>query len=187
MLKKTGIGAALVALVVIFAACAGPAPASEPVPGQEPTVAPNQEPVLNPKPRPQGPIKGTWIEVAVDPDSQLVSIPVSELENNWNIHFRLQTTKDDINFMAYIFEGELYVRANVCPPCRSIGYSLDEGEGLLICDRCATRFDAGTGDGIGGACVDYPKASVPYEIVDGSVVLKGAELLTAYQDTLSPG
>jgi nitrite reductase/ring-hydroxylating ferredoxin subunit len=207
MLKKIGIGAVLAALVVIFAACAGPSPASEPVQGQEPTAAPNQEPasgqeptvapnqepvpsqepVLNPKPRPQGPIKGTWIEVEVDPDSQLVSIPVSELENNWNIHFRLQTNKDDITFMAYIFEGELYVRANVCPPCRSIGYSLDEGEGLLICDRCATLFNAGTGDGIEGACVDYPKASVPYGIVDGNVVLTGAELLAAYQDTLSPG
>ncbi|MFC1938621.1 Fe-S-containing protein [Chloroflexota bacterium] len=201
MLKNIGIGVALVSLVFILAACAGLDPASEPAPSQEPAPnqepglapdpepasAPNQEPVLNPKPRPQGPIEGTWIEAGVDPDRQLLSLPVSDLENNWNIHFKLKTNKDDITFMAYIFEGELHVRANVCPPCRSIGYALDEGEGLLICDMCATLFDAGTGDGIEGACVDYPKASVPYELVDGNVVLKGDELLTAYQDTLSPG
>jgi nitrite reductase/ring-hydroxylating ferredoxin subunit len=193
MLKKVGIGAGLVALVVISAACAGPtqesalAPSPEPKAAAEPAPAPNQQLALNPKPRPQGPIEGTWIEADVDSDSQLVSLPVNEVEDNWNIHFRLKTTKDDITFMAYIFEGELHVRANVCPPCRSIGYALDEDKGLLICDMCATLFDAETGAGIKGACVDYPKAAVPFEIVDGNVVLTAAELLAAYQETLSPG
>ncbi len=197
MLKKIGIGAVLLSLVLIFTACTNStptaAPEPTPTPSPEPTPTPNPEPnpgptpAVAPKPRPSGPIKAAWIQVQVDQDSQTVSLPVSELEDNWNIHFKLKTTEDDINFMAYIFDGEIYVRANVCPPCKSIGFSLDENEDILICDRCATIFDASTGAGIKGACVDYPKASASYEISDGSLVIKGSDLLAAYQETLLPG
>ncbi len=120
-------------------------------------------------------------------DSQTVFIPLSELEDNWDVHFKLQTTDGETNYMAYIFEDEVYVRANVCPPCRSIGFSLDEGKQLLICDRCATLFEAATGAGVSGACVDYPKAPVAYEIIDGNIVIHGSDLITAYQETLLPG
>jgi nitrite reductase/ring-hydroxylating ferredoxin subunit len=125
--------------------------------------------------------------VEADAANQTVCIPVSELEDNWNTHFKLETTEGDLNFMAYIFDGEIYVRANVCPPCKSIGFALDEAKQLLICDRCATIFDAGTGGGIEGACVDFPKAAVPYEVTDGKVITKGDDLITAYQDTQKPG
>jgi nitrite reductase/ring-hydroxylating ferredoxin subunit len=114
-----------------------------------------------------------------------VSIPVSEVENNWSVHFNLKTRDEDMNFMAYVLDGETHVRANVCPPCRSIGFSLEEA--VLICDRCATTFRAKTGDGIEGACVDFPKASVPYNVSDGNVVMKSTDLITAYQDTIEPG
>jgi nitrite reductase/ring-hydroxylating ferredoxin subunit len=90
-----------------------------------------------------------------------------------------------MNFMAYVLAGEIYVRANVCPPCRSIGFSLNEE--ILVCDRCATTFEAKTGEGIVGACVDYPKALVPYEIEDGNIVMSSTDLTTAYQDTIEPG
>ena len=90
-----------------------------------------------------------------------------------------------MNFMAYVLDGEIYVRANVCPPCQSVGFSL--GKDVLICDRCATTFEARTGEGIEGACVDFPKASVPYEIIDGNIVMKGTDLIAAYQDTTEPG
>lgn len=129
------------------------------------------------------PIKATWVTAQVVGDT--VSIPVSEIEDNWNIHFKLETQGGDINFMAYIVDGEIYVRANVCPPCRSIGYSLKKD--ILICDRCATTFKAKAGDGIEGACVDFPKASVPYEIIDGNIVMRGDDLLSAYQNTLKQG
>jgi nitrite reductase/ring-hydroxylating ferredoxin subunit len=125
--------------------------------------------------------------VEVDQDGQTVSIPLSAVENNWNVHFKLETTDGEVNYMAYIFEDEIYVRANVCPPCRSIGFSLDEGEELIICDRCATLFEPATGAGISGACVDYPKASVPYVITDGNIVMNGGDLIAAYQETLFPG
>jgi len=130
-----------------------------------------------------GPIEALWIESQVVGDT--VSILRSVVEDNWNIHFNVNTQGEDMNFMAYVLDGEIYVRANVCPPCQSIGFSLEEA--VLICDTCATTFKAQTGEGIGGACVDYPKASVPYETQDGNIVMNSANLITAYQDTIEPG
>jgi nitrite reductase/ring-hydroxylating ferredoxin subunit len=130
-----------------------------------------------------GPIKAMWIEPQVVDDT--VSILRSEVEDNWNIHFNVNTQGEDMNFMAYVLDGEIYVRANVCPPCRSIGFSLDEA--ILICDRCATTFESETGEGIQGACVDFPKASVPYQIDGGNIVMNSADLIAAYEDTLEPG
>jgi len=129
------------------------------------------------------PIKATWIEPQVVGDT--VSIPVSEVENNKIIHFKFGTQDKDITFMAYKLSGELYVRANVCPPCRSVGFSLQKD--ILVCDTCMTTFEAKTGEGIEGACVDFPKASVPYEIIDGNMVMKDTDLIAAYQDTIEPG
>ncbi|NWF77898.1 MAG: DUF2318 domain-containing protein [Chloroflexi bacterium] len=128
-------------------------------------------------------IEATWVEPQVVGDT--VSIPVSEVENNWNVHFNVNTPGGDMNFMAYVLDGEIYVRANVCPPCQSIGFSLDED--ILVCDRCATTFRAQTGEGISGACVGYPKAAVAYEISGGNIVMNSTDLATAYQDTIEPG
>ena len=130
-----------------------------------------------------GPIEATWIEPQVLGDT--VSIPVSEVEDNWNIHFNVELEGEDMNFMAYVVDGEISVRANVCPPCQSIGFSLEEA--ILICDRCATTFESETGEGIQGACVDFPKASVPYEIDGGNIIMNGTDLISAYEDTLEPG
>jgi nitrite reductase/ring-hydroxylating ferredoxin subunit len=128
-------------------------------------------------------IKATWIEPQVVGDT--ISVPVSEVENKWNTHFRVETQDGNMTFMAYTVGGEIYVRANICPPCHSTGFSLKEG--VLICDRCATTFDAKTGAGVKGACVAYPKAAVAYEISDGNIVMKSVDLITAYQDTIEPG
>jgi hypothetical protein len=57
----------------------------------------------------------------------------------------------------------------------------------MVCDRCATTFKADTGNGIGGACVDYPKALVPYEIANGNIIMKQADLVVAYENTINPG
>jgi nitrite reductase/ring-hydroxylating ferredoxin subunit len=130
-----------------------------------------------------GPIEALWIEPQVVGDT--VSILQSVVEDNWNIHFNVNTQGEDMNFMAYVLDGEIYVRANVCPPCRSIGFSLDEA--ILICDRCATTFDSETGQGIQGACVDFPKAPVLYQIDNGNIVMNNADLVAAYEDTLEPG
>lgn len=167
MLRGIVISALLLAITLSIAACGGS----------------TSTPTLNPKPKPSGLIKATWIEPLVADET--VSIPVSEVENNWNIHFELSTSAGDIAFMAYELGGKLYVRTNACPPCWSVGFSLQRD--ILVCDTCRTTFKAKTGDGIEGACVDFPKASVPYEITDGNIVMGGDDLLAAYQNTLNPG
>jgi nitrite reductase/ring-hydroxylating ferredoxin subunit len=127
-------------------------------------------------------IEATWINPQVFGD--IISIPISEVENDKIMHFEFTTQDEDMTFMAYDLSGEIYVRANICPPCHSIGFSLQES--TLVCDTCGTVFDARTGAGINGACVAYPKAAVAYEIRDGSIVMKGSDLLAAYQDTVNP-
>ena len=134
-------------------------------------------------PPPSGPIRATLIVPQVT--DGVVSIPESEVESKGNVRFMVETQDGNMNFMAYALNREIYVRANVCPPCQSIGFSLDET--ILVCDRCATKFKAQTGEGISGACVDFPKASVTYEISGGHIVMNSTDLITAYQDTLEPG
>jgi hypothetical protein len=151
MLKKAMLGLVLLAVILTIVSCSNGNPPSG------------------------DPISATWIEPQIAGDT--VSIPLSEVEDNLNVHFNVETQGEDMNFMAYVLDGDVYVRANVCPPCRSIGFSLED----------ATTFGAETGDGISGACVDYPKASVPYEASDGNIVMQGADLVAAYEDTLEPG
>jgi len=127
-------------------------------------------------------IEATWTNPQVLGD--IISIPISEVENDKIMHFEFTTQDEDMTFMAYDLSGEIYVRANICPPCHSIGFSLQQS--TLVCDTCGTVFDARTGAGINGACVAYPKAAVAYEIKDGSIVMKGSDLLAAYQDTVNP-
>jgi len=160
MLRITTVGALLVTLALIVAGCSGSGDTT-----------------------PSGPIKATLIEPQVT--DGVVAIPESEVESNRNVRFKVETQDGNMNFMAYVLNGEIYVRANVCPPCQSTGFSLDEN--ILVCDRCATKFKAQTGEGISGACVNFPKASVTYEISDGDIVMNSTDLITAYQDTLEPG
>jgi nitrite reductase/ring-hydroxylating ferredoxin subunit len=159
MLRKAMLGLVLLAVILIIASCSSSNPPSG------------------------DPISATWIEPQIADDT--VSIRLSEVEDNWNVHFNVEIRAEDMNFMAYVLEGEIHIRANVCPPCQSIGFSLQEA--ILICDRCATTFDTETGEGIQGACVDFPKASVPYQIDGGNIVMSSADLAAAYEDTLEPG
>ncbi|MBM4432762.1 MAG: DUF2318 domain-containing protein [Chloroflexi bacterium] len=132
----------------------------------------------------KNPVKATWIKAQVVGDS--VSIPVAEVNNNTIVHFGVPVAAgSEMTFMGYNLDGKLNVRANVCPPCRSIGFSLSKE--TLVCDSCRTTFQAKTGDGISGACVAYPKAAVSYEISDGRVLMKRNDLVTAYQNTIEPG
>jgi uncharacterized membrane protein len=189
MLKKIAIGLLALTLMLIAAACAN----SVAVPGtsgiQPSASAPSStssstaEPIKATTEKPSGSIKAKLIEAQVNGDS--VSIPVSDVESDWNTQFAISTQSGKMNFMAYLLNNKIYVRADVCPPCRSIGYSLDGN--TLVCNTCATTFKAATGDGIAGACVDYPKALVPYQISNGNIVMKQADLVVAYENTLNPG
>jgi nitrite reductase/ring-hydroxylating ferredoxin subunit len=165
-----------------------PTPAPEPIPVPAPGPEPNPSSEPEPTPLPTPPaktIEGVWIDPEVS--GQTVSIPLSDLEKDWNVHFKVDIKGDEMTFMAYIYDGDVYVRANICPPCRSIGYAIDEKKGILICDRCATVFEAATGDGVKGACVDYPKATVAYQIADGKISMTESDLTAAYKATILPG
>ena len=144
-----------------------------------PTVATRNSNVSTPS----GPIKATWVDAELQNDTVL--LPIDVLTTYTNIHFKIDADGKTYTYMAYELGGTVYVRANVCPPCRSIGFSL-EGE-TLVCDRCRTVFDAISGVGIKGACVDYPKASSDYSLNGGQLAMNLGALAVAYNDTMKPG
>jgi hypothetical protein len=196
MIKKMIVSIVIVGVLLAVVGCnslaAPPTPDTTPIPSTTPTPVPTSPttPSLPDKPSPtlpssppSGPIKATWIDSLVEGDT--VSISLAEVEENWNNNFKLETAGGTLNFMAYILNEELIVRANVCPPCKSVGFSLDDD--VLVCDRCATTFDAETGDGIQGACVDFPKTSVAYEITDANIVMSIDDLVAAHEETIKPG
>ena len=128
-------------------------------------------------------IAPTWIHADVTDNT--ASISLSEVETNVMSHFTLNSPSGEMNFMAYKLSGEIYVRASICPPCYARNFFL-KGD-TLVCEACGTVFSAETGSGISGACVNYPKASVPYEITGNSIIMGVDDLLTAYNNTLEPG
>ncbi|MDO8568874.1 MAG: Fe-S-containing protein [Dehalococcoidales bacterium] len=128
-------------------------------------------------------VKATWVKPQISGTN--VSISVSDITSKTIVHFPVKVALGEENFMAYTLGDKLYVRANVCPPCRSIGFSLSGDR--LVCDTCKTVFNAKTGEGISGACVSYPKAAVAYQNTDGKLVMKGEDLVKAYQNTLEQG
>ena len=77
------------------------------------------------------------------------------------------------------------MRANVCPPCKSIGFSREGDE--LICDNCSTVFDASTGDGISRACRNFPKARVNTETNGDNTTMSLSDLSDAYENTQKAG
>jgi len=153
----------------------GTSPNKTPASTTEESVASTQQP--------EGPIPAVWIDTVVE--GKEVSISLAEVKQNLNTNFRLETEDKTWNFMAYILDEKLHVRANACPPCRSIGFAL-EGD-ILVCDRCATTFEAETGAGIAGACVNFPKEAIDYTISGDIVSMELADLIEAYEETVEPG
>jgi len=195
MLRRILLVAAIFSMILVIVACSVPTSTvvTSQKPAQTPAVPaqaqPTPTPAANPAPtppsnlKPSGPIKAKWIEPQVNGSS--VSIPVNEVKNNWNVVFKVSKQGSNLTYMAYTLDGEIYIRASTCPPCRGITYTLDSD--VLVCDTCATTFKAKTGVGIKGPCVNYPKAAVQYKIFDGNIVMNEADLVNAYQETLKPG
>lgn len=128
------------------------------------------------------PVQGTWITGQVNSDQ--VSIPAKSVDDNTNVHFKVNTDIGELSVMAYRFDDKIFIRSNVCPPCSSIGFSLKNG--TLVCDSCGTVFDAATGKGIEGGCVDYPKESIPYTISEGKITMKLDDVVAAHKKTIEP-
>ncbi|MFW6056476.1 MAG: Fe-S-containing protein [Chloroflexota bacterium] len=165
MIRAIVLTALTLAVLLIAAGCTGTTTSKESTP-----VTP-------------GPVPGTWIEVEGDADT--IRIPLGTIQEYVNTHFSLQMNGERLDYMAYLLDGTLHIRANVCPPCRSRGFALD-GE-VLVCDACATTFDASDGSGIEGACVDYPKAAVAYEMGDETIAVSVNGLVKAFEETVIPG
>ncbi|WMW25702.1 Fe-S-containing protein [Methanolobus sediminis] len=127
-----------------------------------------------------GPVKGTWIESQISGDT--VSIPVSSVDKYTNVHFKVNTDIGEVAVMTYKLGGDIFVRSNVCPPCRSIGFTLNDD--VLVCDSCGTVFDAATGAGIQGGCVAYPKESISYTVSGDNIVMDLDDVVTAHQKTV---
>jgi len=130
-----------------------------------------------------GPVSPTWIDAEVE--GPAISIPAIEVDSGKMLHFRVTIQETSQAYMVYKLGGETYVRANICPPCRSVGFSLLGN--TLVCNTCGTKFEASTGKGISGACKDYPKAQVAYVISGGRITMGMDDLLTAYENTQRPG
>jgi nitrite reductase/ring-hydroxylating ferredoxin subunit len=187
MIRKIAVGALALSLILIIVACAAPATAPAPtpktvdIPASAPSPAANPASLPAPAAKPSGPVKEKWIDAQVTEDT--ASIAVKDVRDNWNTAFKIANKGATLNFMAYVLNGEIQVRANVCPPCRSIGYTLNND--ILVCDTCATTFKATNGSGIQGACVKFPKAAVQYKVVNDAIVMNVNDLVNAYQKTLS--
>jgi nitrite reductase/ring-hydroxylating ferredoxin subunit len=144
-----------------------------------------------PKPEPNGGgntngtgvVSPTWIDAQVE--GNVVSISTGEVDSGKMLHFRVTEQGASMAFMAYGLDGERYVRANICPPCRSEGFSL-AGD-ILDCNNCHTKFEASTGEGISGACKNYPKAEVAYAIAGDKVTMDIDDLVNAYRNTEKAG
>ncbi len=171
MYRKKLVALIGLATFVTLSACAAPAESGTATPADSASASPIR------------PVEGTWVDVTVDGDT--VALPLSLVTQNVNTHFSVMRPDRRLDFMAYVLDGGVYVRANACPPCHSRGFAL-EGD-VLVCDTCATTFRAKDGVGIQGACVDYPKALVAHRVVDGFVTMSLPDLVAAYDDTLVSG
>ena len=184
-----GIRIAL-ALIVIAAlvtvGCAGGATTVTPGPTAQTSIA-TPTPDVTQKPTitegKPGIIHPTWVTAGVEGNA--ASIPLSDVNSGKMIHFEVTDQGTKKAFMAYQWGGKTFVRASVCPPCRSRSFSL-AGD-ILDCDSCHTKFKASTGEGISGACVNYPKAEATHAISGDNITMTMENLTKAYTDTLEPG
>ena len=201
MMKRYGLLIlALLLVVPLLAACSAPptpvdsqppaSSAGEPAASAENTAASSTPDVVGEEVAEQpesaliaGPIAGSWIEPEIDGDT--VVVPVAVVESGVNTKFSVPLSDRTLDFMAYMLDGTVHVRANVCPPCLSQGFALDDD--VLVCDACATTFDAVTGEGLAGACVDYPKAEARCSVENGLISMTLEDLVRAYDETLVSG
>ena len=127
--------------------------------------------------------KPVWITPELNGDQ--LSVSLNTILNSKMAHFWVTMPSGKEGFMAYRMDGVTYVRASICPPCRSTSFSLEKG--VLVCDTCGTRFNAKTGQGISGACVNYPKAEAATTPQGDALVMTQSGLAAAYADTLKMG
>ncbi len=110
-----------------------------------------------------------------------VTLSLAEVAKAGNGNFLV----NNMSFMAYQLDGKYYVRADVCVPCGSRIFTLQNG--TLICGSCGTVFNATTGAGMRGvsACMSYAKKAAVYTTDMGNMIMTLDDLTTAYQNTIN--
>ncbi len=110
-----------------------------------------------------------------------VSLSLAEVAQAGNGNFLV----NNMSFMAYQLDGKFYVRADVCVPCGSRTFTLQNG--TLICGSCGTVFNGTTGAGMRGvsACMSYAKKAAPYTTDSSNIIMTVNDLTTAYQNTIN--
>lgn len=99
------------------------------------------------------------------------------------VHFTVTAEDARMTFTAYELAGQVYVRAAICPPCRSESFSLKKD--TLVCNTCGTEFRASDGQGTSGACKGYPKAEVAHTIAGDRLTMNVVDLVAELRLTLS--
>ncbi len=169
-----GVGILIVAALVLAAlnSCSSPSQAATlPSAGSQTAIA-----------NPKAPVDPTTLTPQINGDT--ISISLSDVKSKFNTRFAVSTAQGTASYMAYVWNGTVTVRADICPPCGSRSFKLTNGS--LVCNSCGTVFDAVTGKGKSGACIRYSKDSVSYQVSGDSIVMKMTDLTTAYQNTLTP-
>jgi nitrite reductase/ring-hydroxylating ferredoxin subunit len=173
-----------------------------PTPNPSRPVSPTTTPALvnpsstTPTPVPSIPVNPTTVAALVNPSSPVdpttltaqtngdtVSIPLSDVKSKFNTRFAVTTPQGQASYMAYVWNGAIQIRADICPPCGSKSFKLTKG--TLVCNSCGTVFDAVNGKGKSGPCIRYSKESVTYQIAGDTIVMKMADLTAAYAKTLA--
>ena len=131
---------------------------------------------------PSAQVDPTTLSAQVNGDT--VSIPLSQVTSKYNTRFAIAGPDGQMSYMAYVWNGTVTVRADICPPCGSRSFKLTKG--TLVCNSCGTVFDAVTGKGKSGYCIRYSKQPVTYQVSGDNIIMKMSDLVTAYRGTLNP-
>src|SRR4030042_2564774 len=122
-----GIRIALAVRVIaalVTVGCASGATTVTPSPTPQNSIA-TPTPGVTQKPTPTetkpGIIHPTW--VTAQAEGNVASIPLSDVNSGKMIHFEVTTQGTKMTFMSYQLGEKIYVRASVCPPCRSRSFS----------------------------------------------------------------
>jgi hypothetical protein len=175
---------AIFAGLLVLSGCSKQGPESTPI--MSPTTLVNNPTSINTKigvsSSDRNIYKPTWVTPSLQGES--ISIPLSAIQQNKMIHFWIILPIGREAYMAYSLDGTTYVRAAICVPCGSIGFSLQKG--ILNCDTCGTEFDAKTGKGISGGCINYPKSAAKIEVTESYIISTVGDLWWAYDETVMP-
>lgn len=89
--------------------------------------------------------------------------------------YQALTGGNNLPLLAYVSPaGKLVVATSFCEPCRGTSFHI-EGP-YLVCDKCFTRWDLNTLEGVSGGCTAFPPEQVAAEVQGDKVVVAAAQL-----------